>query len=475
MNKNIKHKLTFDEAGQEIQEVCFDLLRAAPFYGHVMGSINRSLVEGTDQMEPAVLESLGLSTVKMTLSYELWEPLYSQEKINRMFHKEEASNIGLFYTACDLSVNMYCDDKTALRLENFEKLCRRHGVKIDTDGGYFSIYNSLIDLFRAIPGNIMKKHNMKKEDYEAEMSMHQQNALKGEFFDPGTEDLNEAIAMLPKKSTGENNISGLNSLIQALKRGGASEEDIKNAIQNFMASDQDPWKAVADGTSSTAAEDLVKRLISETKDQGIVPGGLSEYVDLLLAPAKIDWRKECRDFTSRAGHVTLKTTMTRRSKRFGTFPASKIVRNQRIAIAIDTSGSMSDDEFQQAISEVRGALTSNCQVIIVQADCQVDNVEIHNRKLPNVSRVERFGNGGTSFDDALLYVKTGGQLDKYSEFPDIGNVDGMVYITDGYAPAPKRENYPRCNVLWLTTQKTVEEMRSEGFRGKILFLDCEDM
>ena len=47
-------------------------------------------------------------------------------------------------------------------------------------------------------------------------------------------------------------------------------------------------------------------------------------------------------------------------------------------------------------------------------------------------------------------------------------------MTDGYAPAPEFEDYPFCKVLWLTTQKSVQTMESEGFIGRIVFLDIND-
>jgi predicted metal-dependent peptidase len=452
-----------------------------------MASINRQLVDDENQKEPTEIRTLGLSTVKLSINYKLWEPLSNNMQMDRIQHevlhfiflhpwvdKEDVPDLGLFYTACDLSVNMYSADTNSLRLEYFEKLCSRYSHSINTDEGYFSIYNSLVDLFRKIPSEIVKRHKTDIEAAKAEMDMHAKNAVEGKFFDEGTKDLNEAIVFLPKTGSGTPNVSGMQSMINSMGLGGASDEEIKNAIKNFIDSNPDPWKSVAQGTSASAAESVVKNLMRNSKSNGLVPGGLEGYVDLLLSPPKIDWRKECRNFTKTAGHVTSSSTMSRRSKKWKTFPSFKLKRQQKIAIAIDTSGSMSDEEFQQGISEVRGALSPECQVIVIQADCVVDNVEVYDRKLPKLDRITRYGNGGTSFDDVLLYVKTGGRLDKHHEFPDIGQVDGLVYITDGYAPAPQPENYPKCKLLWLTTQKSVKDLEQEGFRGKILELDCSD-
>lgn len=479
----------FDEVEDGLQDVCFDLLTDSPFYGNIISSINRELVRKEDkenQVECTQMEPLTLASVKLDVIYEMWATLTDPQKRERFKHevlhfvflhpwKDKPENVGLFYTACDISANMYCNDTLSFRKDYFSKLESKYNCSLDTKEGYLSIYDSLVNLYRKVPMSIKKKHGSNVQAYEDEIMKWQDKALRGEFFEKGTSNLTEAIVFLPQNTKGDTNASGMSSMIQGMKRGGASEDDIKNAIQNFLAQGSDPWQSVRDGTSESAAEDVVKRLLSDAKGRGDLPGGLESYVDILLTPPKIDWRQELRNFTKTSGHVRMGSTMTRRSKRYKTFPSGKIKRLQRVAVAIDTSGSMSDDEFNQAISEVAGALSSNCEVIVIQADCQVDHVEVYSRKLPPLDRVTRMGNGGTSFNDALLYVKTGGKLDKHSKFEQFGKVDGMVYITDGYAPAPELENYPRCKTLWLTTQKSVETMENEGFKGRILFVDCSDM
>lgn len=479
-------KKTIDQSEDELGVICWDLLTDHPFYGNVLGNITRRMVDSKDQSEATEIKTLTLSTVQLSFNYKLWEPLDRIQKVNRILHelihlvflhpwKEKPSNKGLFYTACDLSVNMYCDDSLSLRIQNFDKLLKKYGLKLDTSRGYMSLFDSMVDIMQEIPAGIFKKHAGDKVAFDAEVQMWTDKALSGEFFEPNTRNLTEAIAFVPKQGAGDVNLSGLAGMVENMKAAGATGDEIAQAIQDYMAKPNDPWEAVAQGTAESAAEDLVKRMLEGAKSRGEIPGGLEAQLDILLAPPIIDWRRIIREFTKTAGHVTMSSTMSRRSKRYGTFPASRIRRLQKIAIIIDTSGSMSDREFEQAISEVAGALQSNCQVIVVQADSQVDDVAVYDKKLPNLTRVTRHGMGGTSFDDGLEYVKSGGKLDKHEEFPIIGNVDGVVYITDGYAPAPELEVYPRCKVLWLTTQKPVEQMQEEGFRGKIVFIDCDDM
>jgi predicted metal-dependent peptidase len=476
---------SLEDEKENISRLGFMFVTNEPFYSHILSKLNKYVLETDEMSEVTEIHPMNISNVKLMFDYKKWEPLSKIQKLQRFKHEvlhfvfmhpwqDKPENVGLFYTACDVVVNLHCEDSQSLSLKNFSNLASRYNVSIDTQNGWVPCYNSLVDLFRAIPDQIAKKHNGDQKLIDEEFTMWAEKAMKGEIYDEGTEDLNEAIAFFPKDTDGDPNVSGLSQLIQEMKNAGATDEQIQQAIQDALANQSDPWQSVKDGTSETAAEEMIKNTLNEAKSQGTVPGGLEEYVELFLAPAKIDWRKELRAFTKRAGEAQITSTMTRRSKRFGTHPASKITRTQRIAIAVDTSGSMSDEEFKQAISEVRGALQGNAEVILIQADAVVDNVEIYKGKLPELARVTRCGGGGTAFDDPLLYVKTKGRLDKHSEFPKIGNVDGMVYITDGYAPAPELDSYPKCKVLWLTTQRSVDDLRSDGFKGQILELDCSE-
>jgi len=475
---------TKQEILKEIEDVSWKLMIKEPFYGHITSSINRKVVEkSSKQVESTELRSLGLSSISLNVLKELWETMTDSQKQKRFKHEvlhyifmhpwEDApSNKGLFYMACDISVNQYIEggDELSFSKSNFKYLCDTYKFKIDAVNGWSSIYSSLCDMYDKVP-RLIKDPDKVKEFTE--------KALKGEWWDEKKENLIESIFFLPKNSSGDMNSSAMNQEMQDMLNpstggGQASEEELKDFIAKNLEDPTDPWKEVKDGTSDLGAKSIIERSLNDAKSRGDVPGGLQSYVDMFLAPPKIDWKREVKNFTSLCGNVVSRSTMTRRSKRYKTFPSLKISRTQRLAILVDTSGSVSEDEFQAFISEMRGVLDLNCEVIFIQADAVVDSVEIYNSKLPEICRVQRSGGGGTSFDDALLYVKTRGRLEKHSHLPNIDNVDGVIYLTDGYAPAPEQESLPLGKLMWLTTQKPVDQMENEGFTGKIVLLDLED-
>ncbi|MEC7985836.1 MAG: VWA-like domain-containing protein [Myxococcota bacterium] len=142
-----------------------------------------------------------------------------------------------------------------------------------------------------------------------------------------------------------------------------------------------------------------------------------------------------------------------------------------ILIIIDTSGSMSDTDIEYVFAEVDGIYRLGCEVHILQADTAPQLYYKYNGDKPIAGR------GGTSFDPALqwandarngvrLATKIGGDV---SEQDIQLHVDGIVYLTDGYASTPNVKPY--CRILWvLTPDGTDRGLRRSEHPGEILRL-----
>ena len=103
---------------------------------------------------------------------------------------------------------------------------------------------------------------------------------------------------------------------------------------------------------------------------------------------------------------------------------------------IDTSGSMSEKELNEAASELQGILRrDNLKVQIIYCDSQVAKTqEITPEDMP--LKLKMYGGGGTDFRPPFDWVKE----------KDI-TLSGAVYFTDGYCNSfPEPPDYP---VLWI--------------------------
>lgn len=470
MNKATPILLTDQEALLTIEDASLHLLFSEAFYGHIISGINKKISKSPNQRTVTQIHSLGATTVTVNFDIPKWSTMLKPERAQRL-KKETLHYIfmhpwavrpadrGFFYTACDLSANKYTHDKTSLREDNFDTLCKKYKVSFTMES-WETIYTGFV----ALAGFI---HSYASED---EAIAWQEQALKGEIMN-GTQ-ATEAMFYLPQGSKGNMNLSEVHQMVEWMKCQGATQEEITEAILKLAMEGSDPWESVSQGTSDLSIRGLITTALKDSKSRGDVPAGLASYIDAFLAPPKIDWKHELRKFTSLMGNVVSKTTMTRRNKRFKTFPATKIRRTQRVAIIGDTSGSVSDEEFEAFFAEMAGILQDNCEIIFIHADADVDHVDIYKSRMPNDFRVMRCGGGGTAFGPALEFVRTQGRDN--DRFDNIGKVDGTIYMTDGYAPAPAHENYPMGKMLWITTSKPVIQMESEGFEGKIIFLDWKE-
>ena len=122
------------------------------------------------------------------------------------------------------------------------------------------------------------------------------------------------------------------------------------------------------------------------------------------------------------------------------FPGKKKDTRARVAFFVDTSGSVSSDEFEEGRAEFVGLHNYLKEVTVVYCDSDITNIE----KLSGESKfpAKRYGCGGTSFDPPFAWLK---------EQPT--SYDMVVYLTDGGAPLPSESLRVGLPVLWLITSR----------------------
>jgi len=124
-----------------------------------------------------------------------------------------------------------------------------------------------------------------------------------------------------------------------------------------------------------------------------------------------------------------------------------------IVVAVDTSGSVSQTEMDEFISELYGILNSisRMKLILIPCDAAIQGVytfedgeSIDGTPMP-WNGLEFKGGGGTRFEPVFEYVNQFLQ-------PDL-----LVYFTDGYGSYPSEEsiNFP---VIWVMTNRTHPEV-----------------
>lgn len=191
---------------------------------------------------------------------------------------------------------------------------------------------------------------------------------------------------------------------------------------------------------------------AKTNQWGSVSADLSELIETLLT-TKVDWRAALRYFVLKSQRGNRYSTFRAVNRRFrnekgeSLAPGRKTHRTSRILVAVDESGSVSNDLMAEFVTELNG-LAKHTQFTMLPFDCSVGE-PWEWRKGMALASVERTKMGGTDFNAPTEYFN---QNKEY---------DGLIILTDMYAPTP--DPVSRGNRIWVTnTDKSTSENVANG-------------
>ena len=202
------------------------------------------------------------------------------------------------------------------------------------------------------------------------------------------------------------------------------------------------WGEVAkDPIAEGCLKDIIRKAAELcNKDFGNIPGSIVSQIEKLLEQKAsiIPWGKVLRQFCASAAESNLDYTIKRESRRFGSRPGTRKEDVLNLAVIVDTSGSISDEQIVLFFSEIRWIWKNGAKVTIVEADADVCR--------PPYPYKGKFdgkvaGRGGTDLEPALKLVER-----KY---------DAAIYFTDFYAPKVSRRY--RIPTLWVLTSDMTKE------------------
>ncbi|QDY81005.1 VWA domain-containing protein [Streptomyces qinzhouensis] len=171
---------------------------------------------------------------------------------------------------------------------------------------------------------------------------------------------------------------------------------------------------------------------AHTRSRGTIPAGWRRWAEELLEPT-VDWRKALtgavREAAAWAGGA-VDYTYRRPSRRTPALGGRVVLPSlrrplPRVAIVVDTSGSMGEDDLAAALAEVSGVLrevgVGGNRVAVLACDADVQAVA----RVTAVDQVELAGGGGTDMTVGIRRALAA------QDPPNI-----VVVLTDGYTPWP---------------------------------------
>ena len=298
---------------------------------------------------------------------------------------------------------------------------------------------------------------------------------QGQYYEWYANRLNDMVQGQQSQSQGEEqsqdqNQGGGQGQKQETDSTEKSAESATSGTDSEDSGENDKMGGKSKGTDYTSLweEDqfqarLITDLVQSTTQWGSLPGDMVELIKK-AAEGKIDYRGALRTFRSSILSQKRRLTRMRPSRRFGFEQmGSHYDFTTRLLIAIDTSGSVGSDILGRYFRIITTFFKYGIQEIdVLMFDHEVQGMPIKlDEAKKNKQEFKVKGRGGTDFQAPVDYVK---------ENP---NYDGLIIITDGYAPTPEVPPFLRTKLLWVIDNEQSYKLRYESLRktGRVCLME----
>ena len=202
-------------------------------------------------------------------------------------------------------------------------------------------------------------------------------------------------------------------------------------------------------------EKQLQRVLQDAKEQtikkkGYIPGEIENVLVLdEVIPPKFNWKAYIRRFTGISTKIFTRKIRRKENKRFSANPGLQVKMRQNMLLAIDTSGSVCNEELKEFMNEIHHLYKCGVDITVIQCDTTIKSIEPYKgEKDWNIT-----GRGGTEFDPVLEYYN---EHNKYTS---------LIYFTDGEAWTNIK---PKKQVLWVLSERSEF---NDGLPGKQIRLE----
>jgi predicted metal-dependent peptidase len=190
---------------------------------------------------------------------------------------------------------------------------------------------------------------------------------------------------------------------------------------------------------------------TQAKMRGTLSASMERMIGNILEPV-VDWRSKLFQYIT--NDLPIDYTMRSPSRRFistGVYTPQVIKESLELIVGVDISGSISQEEMQEFMSEVIGIANSYRQVTmrVIAWACHVDerdDILVTNDSQDELLKCTFYGGGGTTFSCLTDHIERNDYKTKL-----------LVVLTDGYI-----EHDPRLldnvDTLWVLSRNGTEEV-----------------
>ena len=388
---------------ESLSKTSKSLMLQEPFYGFFLIMLNKVW---NDAIGTAAVSKNSIN-YQLTISEKFWEPLSELHRMGLLKHEllhiafNHLTTFDLFQDkklaniAMDMEINQYIDKdwipEGAIDIDDYGDL------NLDTRAGSRYYYDKL-----------QKLQKKKKQNGTC-----------------GSENMDKLLDALEK---------GDCQVTIGMPRG-EGDKDVN--MPNH------PWKEFENlpEAEKQLIENQVQRILQEVKSQtekkrGHVPGEMKGIIKIEeIVPPKFNWKNYLRRFTGISTKIFTKKIRRKENTKFPDMPGLKVKMKQKLMLAIDTSGSVCDDEVREFMNEMHHIYKTGVDITLVQCDTYIRDIS----EYKGTYDLKLHGRGGTDFTPVIEY------------FNENTSYTSLVYFTDGEASTYVN---PRAKVLWVHSEQS---------------------
>ena len=326
-----------------------ELMWKEPFYGFFLIALNKVW----EKRIPTAGVSKQNINYQLAINEEFWTNLSENHRVGILKH--ELLHIAYFHLsmyfnfpdkklaniAMDMEINQYIDKGylpgDEYTKDQYEQLVDsiKETVKQGLDGGTMTPEQAAVE-YKKIP-----MRGVMIEDYP-ELNLDLKAGCRYYY-----EKLKQAKDK--KDQTGTSGCDAFDKLCDQMDGDGQGIPDHSTweEFENMTEAEQKLMQKQLDTTLQNIAE--------QVKSRGTVPGHIQDYLIEIqkVEPPKFDWRSYMRRFTGTSTKIFTKKIRRKENRRYSENPGLKIKMKQHMLLAIDTSGSVSNTELEEFMSEIK--------------------------------------------------------------------------------------------------------------------------
>lgn len=331
---------------------------------------------------------------------------------------------------------------------HFEVVPPRIAAKLPK-GKTFEEYYGLLDQLIPLPKE--RENNIDDNSEHGNNDTFDINATDEDNKENAQENPEEKQTSTSEKSDPKNSSPNLTPSTPSPCQSSESQNAAFKQIINSYAEAASTWRE--DTIKTEEINVIIEAVINNGNRWGTLTGSFIELVKSTLVPP-VNVANILKGFKKTILSQQRNLTRMRPSRRYGFEQmGSKYAYTTSLLVALDVSGSVSTEMLARMLGLVNRIFTQGIEHIdVLMFDTEIKDGPKPFRKV--IKKIKITGRGGTDFQPIADY---------YIAHPEY---DGLIYITDGYAPNPEiAPSHRFLPVTWIITDDDLIPSIRHGWKG----------